>query len=357
MDLTSGFEGLLAYSELLGALAILLVFVLFAWLTRSMFRLYRTKVSALTNTTLDDELLDAVRKPVLFAILAVGVYFSVMSLGLFEPYGPVANAALKMALIVLSAYAAVNVVNCLISWYMREVAVKMESSFDDKYIPVFRKLIAVSIYVIVVLLILGELGVEITPLLASLGIGGLAVALALQDTLANFFAGAYIVIDKPLKPGDYIEFDGKEGYVEEIGWRSTKIKTLPGNIIVVPNSTLARSTITNYYLPSEEMAFVLPVSVSYDSDLDKVERVTVEVARQVLKNTQGGVKDFEPFIRYNEFDDYSINFSVILKVEKFVDKYMVMHEFIKALKKRYDVEGIEIPYPIRTVYMKEQSAK
>lgn len=356
MDL-SGFEGVLAYSEFLEALAIFLVFVLFAWVTRNMFRLYHTRVSALTKTTLDDELLDAVRKPVLFAILVAGVYFSVMSLGLFEPYGPVANATLKMVLIVLSAYAAVNVVDGLVSWYMREVAVKMESTFDDKYLPVFRKIIAVSIYMVALLFILGELGVEITPLIASLGIGGLAVALALQDTLANFFAGAYIVVDKPLRPGDYVEFEGREGYVEEVGWRSTKIKTLPGNIIVVPNSTLAKSTITNYYLPTMEMAFVVPVGVSYDSDLDKVERVTVEVAKQVLKKTPGGVKDFEPFIRYNEFDDYSIKFSVILRVEKFVDKYLVLHEFIKALKKRYDAEGIEIPYPIHTIHMKEQSAK
>jgi small-conductance mechanosensitive channel len=203
------------------------------------------------------------------------------------------------------------------------------------------------------LIILDQLKITITPFLASLGIGGLVVALALQDTLANFFAGIYIFFDKPIRIGDYIMLEsGKEGYVAQIGWRSTRVRMLPNNVLIVPNSKLISSQITNFYLPETEMAVLVQVGVSYESDLEKVEKVTIEVARETLQETQGGVKEFEPFIRYHTFSDFSINFTVILRAKEYVDKYLITHEFIKRLHRRYQAEGIEIPFPIQTVQMR-----
>jgi len=203
-------------------------------------------------------------------------------------------------------------------------------------------------------LILNTLNINITPFITSLGIAGLAVGLALQDTLSNFFAGLYILISKKIKPGDYISLDsGIEGYVEDITWRNTTIRQLPNNIVIVPNSKLASSIITNYYLPEKELAVLVQVGVSYNSDLEKVERVTIEVAKEVMKEVPGGVPNFEPFIRYHTFGDFSINFTVILRAQSYVDRYLVTHEFIKRLHKRYKEEGIEIPFPIRTVYLRQ----
>jgi small-conductance mechanosensitive channel len=203
------------------------------------------------------------------------------------------------------------------------------------------------------LIVLDQLKITITPFLASLGIGGLVVALALQDTLANFFSGIYIFFDKPIRIGDYVSLEsGQEGYVTQIGWRSTRIRMLPNNILIIPNTKLVNSQITNFYLPETELAVLVQVGVSYESDLEKVERVTIEVAKQVLQETQGGVKGFEPFIRYHTFSDFSINFTVILRAREYVDRYLLIHEFIKRLHRRYQTEGIEIPFPIRTVYMK-----
>jgi len=177
----------------------------------------------------------------------------------------------------------------------------------------------------------------------------------LQDTLSNFFAGVYLVADMPIRIGDYIELDnGMKGYVEDIGWRSIRIKTLPNNYIIIPNSKLAQSIITNYYAPEQEMSVVVPCGVSYDSDLEKVEKVTIEVAKEVQQNVPGAVKNFEPFIRYNEFGDSNINFSIILRVERFVDRYLVVHEFIKKLMARYNKEGIEISFPVRNIYFKNE---
>jgi small-conductance mechanosensitive channel len=128
---------------------------------------------------------------------------------------------------------------------------------------------------------------------------------------------------------------------------------LPNNTVIIPNSKLANSIITNYYMPEREMSTLVQVGVSYDSDLEKVEKVTIEVAKEVLAKISGGTKTFEPFIRYHTFSDFSINFTVILRVNEFVGKYLVTHEFVKALHKRYKEEGIVIPYPIRTVYMEK----
>ena len=206
-----------------------------------------------------------------------------------------------------------------------------------------------------VLFILQVFGISITPLLTAFGIGGLAVALALQDTLANLFSGLHIVLSRQIKPGDYVKLStGEKGYVTDINWRNTTIRQLPNNMVVIPNSKLASAVITNYHLPEKELAVKIDVGVSYDSDLEKVERVTIDVAKDVLKNIPGGVSNFEPFIRYHTFGEFSINFTVILRAKEFTDQYLIKHEFIKELRKRYKKEKIVIPFPVRTVYLQSQ---
>ncbi|MDD4179756.1 MAG: mechanosensitive ion channel family protein, partial [Candidatus Margulisbacteria bacterium] len=221
-------------------------------------------------------------------------------------------------------------------------------------LPTFSRLGNLVVIGAAAVMFMDLLGISVTPLLASLGIAGLAIGLALQETLGNFFAGVYILLSQPVRVGDYIELDnGLKGYVVNIGWRETRIRTLPNNLVVVPNSKLSQSIITNYYLPGTEMACLIDLGVSYDSDLKKVEAVTVDVAQEVLKRVSGGVGNFEPFIRYHTFADFSINFTVILKVNEFTDQYLVKHEFVKALHERYKREGIQIPFPIRDVNIRK----
>lgn len=220
---------------------------------------------------------------------------------------------------------------------------------------IFRNLSKLLVFLIGIMVILQSLGISITPILTALGVGGLAAALALQPTLANLFSGLQIIAAKQLHPGDYIKLDsGEEGYVTDITWRNTTIRALPNNMIIVPNSKLASTIFTNYYQPQQETAVLIQVGVSYDSDLQKVEKATIEVGTKVMKEVEGGVPEFEPFIRYHTFDDFSINFTVILRTKEYVGNYLIKHEFIKMLHERYDKEGITIPFPIRTVYMTEE---
>jgi small-conductance mechanosensitive channel len=214
------------------------------------------------------------------------------------------------------------------------------------------------ILVFVFLIVLDRLKITITPFIASLGIGTAVVGLALQDTLSNVFSWIYLVSNKPIRVGDYVLLEaGKEGYVDRIGWRNVRIRMLSNNILIVPNNKLVSSLVTNFHLPESELAVLVNVGVSYESDLDKVERMTVEVAKQVLQETEGAAEGFQPFIRYNAFSESAINFTVILRAKEYTNQYLIIHEFIKRLHRRYQTEGIEIPFPARTVYVKNGTSK
>ncbi|RKY97410.1 MAG: mechanosensitive ion channel family protein, partial [Candidatus Hydrothermota bacterium] len=220
---------------------------------------------------------------------------------------------------------------------------------------IFRNITRLVILIIGFLIILQTIGISISPLLTALGVGGLAVALALQDTLSNLFAGIHILVSKQVRPGDFIKLEtGEEGYVVDISWRNTTIRMLPNNLVVIPNSKLASSIVTNYYMPEKMLSVLVSVGVSYDSDLEKVEKIVIEVAKEVMQTVPGGVPEFEPFVRYSSFGDFSINFSVIMRAKEYTDQFLIRHEFIKRLHKRFKKEGIEIPFPITTVYLKKE---
>ena len=200
------------------------------------------------------------------------------------------------------------------------------------------------------LMILDSMGVSITPIIASLGIGSLAVALALQPTLENFFSGIQLVTDKPIQVGQFIKLEsGEEGVVHKIGWRSTWVTMANNNTVVMPNKMLVNSRVTNYSYPNSEVVIPFAISVGFTADLEQVERVTKEVAQETLKTVEGGLKDFQPVFRYGGLGEFAINGTVILRVRDINAVSLIKHEFIKRLHKRYAQEKITIPFPTRTI--------
>ena len=197
-------------------------------------------------------------------------------------------------------------------------------------------------------MLLNYLTIDITPLVAGLGIGGLAIALAIQPALSNFFAGAQIVSDKIIRVGDYIEIDsGATGYIVSIGWRSTRMRTTHNNMLIIPNSRLVDSTITNFHGPAMELAVIVKSGVSYNSDLAYVEQVTMEVAKEVIAELPEAVDNREPWFSYEEFGDSNINFWIWLYAKDRLGSFRVRSEMIKRLHARFDKEGITINYPVR----------
>jgi len=217
-------------------------------------------------------------------------------------------------------------------------------------------MLRIVIFLTGLLVILSYLDIPIAPIVTALGIGGFAVALAFQDTLSNLFSGLHILASRLVKPRDFIKLDtGEKGYVADVTWRNTTIRTLQGNMVVVPNSRLASAIVTNFNQPRKDMVVTLEVGVDYSSDLNEVEEVTVEVAREVMREVPGGTNDFQPFIRYHTFSDYRIEFTVILRVDEYVDQYLLKHEFTKRLHRSYRERGIEIPPPTRAItYARER---
>ncbi len=338
--------------EILTSLGIIIVSLLLAYLFHVTLKRYASRGVKSPKTALNDDILDVVRKFTPIGIILVGLYFGLVSLSLFTLYSSAIQSVFAIVIVILSAYVLVKIVNLFIK-YGEHVIFKNRIASGDQFIPTLRKVVNVFIYLVAFIIIADKLNLNVSPFLATLGVGGIAVALALQESLTNFFAGFYITVDRPLKVGEFVKLEtGEEGYIEEIGWRSSKMRLLANNLLVIPNSKLAQSIILNYDRPTKAMGFVIPVGVGYNSDLEKVETVTIEVAKDVLASIVGAVKDFQPSISYNEFGDFNIKFSVSLQVQTAVDKYRVTHEFIKALKKRYDTEGIEISSPVRKLYIK-----
>lgn len=213
-----------------------------------------------------------------------------------------------------------------------------------------------AVLVLGTLILLQTVGIQITPIVTTLGIGGIAVGLALQDTLANLFSGFYLIISKQVKTGDYVKLDsGHEGYITDITWRNTTIKEFSNNVIIVPNSKLASAIFTNYHLPVKEITLTMNVGVSYDSDLEEVERITVEVAKEVMQEIAPELIANEPYIRFHTFGDFSIDFTLYMRVNEYFDQRIGKHLFVKKLHKRYQQAGISIPFPVRDVYVQNNN--
>lgn len=341
--------------DIIGAIIIIVAAFIIGEIAKLIINRAAKHIAKRTETSLDDHILHAVGKPVLWGITLAGVFVALLSMKILASRDAMILRAAEITGIIWGVWLLMRIIRALFRWYAEEMAGRTKSDLDDKYLHIFRRVINIILVAVAGMIILRELGIEITPLIASLGIGGLAIALALQDTIANFFSGFYIISERAIKIGDYIELEGGqlEGHVVDIGWRTSKIKTLANNYIILPNSKFSTSVVTNYQAPTPEMSVIIPVGVAYDSDLEKVERVTIETAAETQKEVDGGVKDFMPLIRYKEFADSSINFIAVLRVGHPVAKGMIRHEFIKRLTKRYRKEGIEIPFPIRTVYLKK----
>jgi small-conductance mechanosensitive channel len=216
-----------------------------------------------------------------------------------------------------------------------------------------QNLAQLAVFILGILLILSAVGARITPILTALGVGGLAVALALQDTLSNLFAGFYVAVAGQVRLGDYIKLNtGEEGYVTDIGWRATTIRGLGNNLVIVPNAKLGQAIVTNYYLPEKRLSASLQVGVSYDCDPDHVERVLMEIASGAAAEVPGLLAEPAPSVVFDPgFGDSALGFTLSFQVDEFANQFGVRHELRKRILRRFREEGISIPFPSRDVYL------
>ena len=303
-----------------------------------------------TETRVDDIIIKSLKTPSVYWILALGLYAGLSISDLPEKYVFYFSKTIHVIIILSITLAVANLTGKIFRNYIQK------SNLPIPTTGLAYGILKSTILIIGFLIILSILGVSITPLLTALGVGGLAVALALQDTLANLFAGIHILMEKSIRVGDFIKLEtGQEGYIEDITWRTTRVRMLPNNIVVIPNSKLAQSVVTNYYLPEKRMSLLIPIGVSYSSDPEKVEQILVEEAKKAVGEVPGLLGEPEPFVRFIPgYGESSLDFTLICQVQEFVDQYLAQHELRKRIFKRFKQEGIEIPFPHRTVYLREE---
>jgi len=344
--------GLPRSDVVLFVLLLLFSYVVFFLALRVLISVFKY-VSAKTKTTLDDDLLRVAEKyswwlPTLFSIfLSVEIVYPNTTIGSYNIL-----QIFVMAFMVFFAFFIAEIVDVFLVWYGISIQPKDRKISPKQVFPFVRTMVKIAVYLIFFIFVLQYAGFDTAALLTGLGVAGLAVALALQDTLANFFAGLHLLIDKPFREGDYIRLEsGAEGHVDRIGWRTTKIILPDNNELIVPNSKLASAVIQNFANPDKTVVVFYDIGVSYDSDVEDVEKTILDVINGVAKKNAYLVPN-SGFVRLQQFGDYSLIFRFGYKVNGYVNRFAVLKDINKEILKEFRKKNIEIPFPIRVMMKK-----
>ncbi|SVA13773.1 uncharacterized protein METZ01_LOCUS66627 [marine metagenome] len=297
----------------------------------------------------DNVILAAVESQIVLWFFLLALSLALRDVPIEEHYGLYISMILKIILIASITHASAKLVVGLLDIWSKQQGGGFPST------TIFTNIVWITVYAIGLLIILDSLNVSIAPMLTALGVGGLAVSLALKDTLSDVFAGLHILLSKKVQPGDFVSLDsGEMGYIQNISWRNTKMLERSNNIIHIPNTKLSSAIIKNYDSGDPSFSVKIPVGVGYNSDLDQVGKVVMEVATELHSTMEEVNKDAEPSFKFRGFGESSIDLAVYFRGNKYGDQNPIIHEFIKRLHKRFNQEGIEIPYPVRTVIQRSE---
>ena len=338
-------QALIANSKLVQSIIILAAAVIVAFLVNFIFENILKNLLKKTKTKLDDKIIAATKSPVFWTVFLLGFYYAVTSLSLSANIQKILTNLLITVGLVIWARAFLKILNIFFSELGKRLD-KIGKSSDA--MPFLENLSKVILFVITALVLLSSWGVNITPVLASAGVAGLAVAFAAKDTIANLFGGVSVFLDKPYKVGDYVIIEEKyRGEVIQIGTRSTKIRTRDNVLLTVPNSVMVTNAVINETGFNPKLRIRIPLGVSYNEDLDKVERVLVDT----LKKHPKVLASPAPRVRFRQFGDSAVELEVLGVIKTPPERGVTIHELIKKIHKRFKKEGIEIPYPHREVYL------
>ena len=333
------------------SLSLLAFFYILSQLAVILSRKVILRLTKKTTTEIDDLIVGRTSKPISLILLLIGFRLALFPLGIKQSILDLIEHGISSLIIILVTYVVIVVFDISIDGWGKRVAERTKSSVDEQLLPIAHRFSRIFIIIVGLLFILPVWGVQVGPLLASLGVAGVAIAFALQNTLGNIFGGISIILDKSVKVGDKIRLDNETmGTITDVGLRSTKIKTWDGELITIPNGKLADSRILNFVQPEPSVRAVIDFGVEYGSDANKVRKVVLET----IKKLPGFMKDPEPKVLMMEMGDFALKFKALFWVEnfdiKFETKSLATEDIYNALRKN----GIGIPFPTRTVYMRKE---
>ncbi len=343
---------LMAADPLMVSAGIIVAAFVLATLVLMILKLITSQVAKRTKTELDDKLLETVQTPVFRLIIIGGFYLSIANLGIAG-----GTIEIILRLILTFAYLTViffvlKVLRVFVDYGLKNLAAKTDSAMDDEIIPIFHKAAVIVVWAFGLIMLLGTWGVDVAPFLAGLGIAGLAISFALQSTLSNVVSGISIIMDKTFKVGDKVELDsGEVGEIHEVTLRSTRIRTYNNEVIIIPNNNMASAKIKNYTQPDLKLRVVVPFTVEYGNDPDKVIKL---ITAAVKKGIKGTMKEPAPDVVFVNMNDFSLDFQARLWVEHYGEAYAKKLETTDLIYNTLGKNKIGIPFPTRTIHMKKE---
>jgi len=314
-----------------------------------LFKYEVRKITAKTKTRFDDMFIDIVEEPLVLMFVIIGLSFAFQTLSLDAGMMGMVNAGLGILASINVIWFAVRFFDVLLGEYLQPFVGKSETKLDDEMMPILRKGVKAIIIIIGVIAITSNLGYDLTAVIAGLGIGGIAIAFAAQDTISNMFGGLSIFMDRPFAIGDRVKVNDIYGDVLDVGLRSSKIKTLDNTIVSVPNSIVSKNAVENFVRPDTTLKKTFKLGLVYNTPTAKVEKA-VEIIKDVLGSTEG-VAQKEPLVWFTEFADSALEITAIYWIKAFKYGGTAKHTINLEIKKRFEKEGIEMAYPTQTIHL------
>ena len=338
----------------LRAIIILITFFLLSYILVWIFEKIVLRLTAKTKTEVDDLIIKRINKPISLILLLYGVRLAIESYHLPENTELSVERVIFSLIILCIAFIITGILIVLLDNWGMKMAAKTKSDFDDAVLPLVKRFIYIVALILALIYILDYWSVEVGPLLASLGVAGIAVAFAMQQSLGNIFGGISMILDKSIKAGDWVKIDsGSQGQVTgvvmDVGLRSTKIKTFDNEVLIMPNGVLSNSQIQNLALPDPKARCLIEFGVEYGSDVDKVKKIAMDS----MKGIDGISKDPKPFCYFNNMGDFALQFRLYFFVDSFTLRFTRKELVRSALYKNLNKAKIGIPYPTRTVFLKK----
>ncbi|ABS55818.1 MscS Mechanosensitive ion channel [Methanoregula boonei 6A8] len=340
--------------NLLFAIATIIAGVVVAIIARIIVR-WLEKFAETTETKWDDIIVAAIGTPVQIGIIAFSLYIALKYYDIVPAQYAwiLSGKVLDSIYILLGTWIAASLLHDIVRIYGRQIAESTEGDMDDRIVDLLELAVRYVVWFAGIMLVMVNLEINITPFLAGAGIAGIALALAAQDLISNFFGGAIITVDKPFKVSDRIEVDTYYGDVLVIGTRSTRLRTLDGKIVTLPNNKITTNSVVNFSEPDPRIRYTIPITVAYGSDISRVKQVLLEVANDAIKNTDFFDKDQVPKVFFQEFGDSALNFIIYVWAKAYNVSDEAKDEINTRIAARFAAEGIEIPFPQIDVHVRK----
>jgi len=321
--------------------------IIFGYFFKRFFHSKLKKITKMSKWEGDDILLNSLESQVVLWSFLFSLFLVFRDIPIKDEYSAFILIVIKILLIASVTHALAKLILGLFELWSK----KQEGGFPST--TIFTNIVKITIYVIGLLIILDSVNISIAPMLTALGVGGLAVSLALKDTLSDVFAGLHILLSKKVQPGDFVSLDsGEMGYIQNITWRNTKMLERTNNILHIPNTKLSSAIVKNYDSGDPSFSVKVFMGVDYNSDLEQVERVALEEANKLHSDMEETNKLSQPSFKFRGFGESSIDFAIYFRGNKYGDQNPIIHQFIKNIHKRFKKEKIQIPFPIRTIIKK-----